>query len=197
MPVPKFIFVRHGEATHNVAFHKDGEKVFSDPQYKDASLTPTGIEQAIQTGKALANLRILDAWSSPLTRCIQTAQEIYEEANMQSMYLHDSLMECQGGGQACNERKRASEIKKEFSFWNTDFLPEFPPLWLERENATSLNRRMLAFILLLSELYKNASEDSHVLIVSHSIAMTYLTHKAVKNGEYIIMSLQEILEAGA
>lgn len=197
MPCPKFIFVRHGEAEHNVAFHQVGDSAFTNPKYKDAPLTDEGIKQARKTGEALSETgyKILDLWSSPLTRCIQTSLELYEELNLGELVLHDSLLERQGGGHICNDRKSPAELKKEYAFWNMLFLPTLPPMWIERENETSLQRRMLSFVLLLSEIYRNVAEDSYVLIVSHSDAICSLIKKPLKNAEYAILSLEEILEA--
>jgi probable phosphoglycerate mutase len=193
MPVPKFIFVRHGEAKHNVAFHEVGEAAFSDPANKDAPLTEQGMAQARATGAALHNLKILDIWSSPLTRCIQTAEEIFEENNIQELWLHDSLLERLGGGHICNDRLSTHELKKEHPMWKREFLPELPPLWIDRENHTSLQRRMLSFILLLAHMYSDVSPDSHVVIVSHADALGALTHRPFKNAEHVILTLEEIL----
>ncbi len=193
MPPPKFIFVRHGEAEHNVAFRDVGTAAFRDSKYKDAPLTTEGILQARKTAEALAHLKILDIWSSPLTRCIQTGIELYEELDIQGLYLHDSLLERLGGGHVCNERKHCRELKEKFSNWDTVFLPDFPPFWVERENETALQRRMLSFILLLSELYKNSPEESHILIVSHADAIFSLTKPFLKNAEYVIRSLEDLL----
>lgn len=196
MPIPKFIFVRHGEAEHNVAFRSgEGIAAFTNPAYKDARLTAEGRIQAQATGRVLqqADLNILDMWSSPLTRCIQTAEEIYEEISAQGMWLHDSLLERLGGGHVCNERKYKLEIQKEFPCWDTSFLPQLPPAWIERENETSLQRRMLSFILLLAHLYRDVPDDSHVIIVSHADALGSLLQRPFKNAEHVVLSLEEIL----
>lgn len=198
MPVPTFIFVRHGEAEHNVASRSGaGDAAFKDIQYKNAPLTANGKQQARATGVVLggSGKNIIDIWSSPLTRCIETAEEIYEEINSDQLWLHDSLMERQGGGHVCNERDYKSNIKKKYGYWKTDFLPELPSLWIERENETSLQRRMLSFILLLAELYKNVKEGSSVVIVSHCDAIGSLLYKYMKNAEFVEMSLEEILTA--
>ena len=191
---PKFIFVRHGEATHNVAFNvaKD-QSVFLDPTHEDASLTELGVKQAQTTGKALFSYKLLDIWCSPLTRCIQTAEEIFEEANCGQMYLHDNLLERLGGGHICNKRKDRSVLEKTFTLWKTSFLPEFPPLWIEREPTSAVRTRMLMLVLLLAELYKDAPESSHVLMISHNDAIACITGKSLKNAEFIVLTLEEIL----
>jgi broad specificity phosphatase PhoE len=196
MPVPKFIFVRHGEAEHNYASHNGlGDKAFTDPKYKNAPLTAKGKQQAMAAGQDLREkgYPILDIWASPLTRTIETAEEIYEEINCGELWLHDSLLERLGGGHVCNERHYASNINKMFPIWKRDFLPEFPPFWLERENQTSLQRRMLSFVLLLAEMYKNVREGDCVLLVGHADAIFSLTRRSLKNAEYVVMTLEEIL----
>lgn len=197
MPPPKFIFVRHGEAEHNVAFRTEGDAAFTSPAYKDARLTAEGVKQAKATGEALADLQILDIWSSPLTRCIQTAEEIYEEVNAQDLWLHDSLLEGQGGGHVCNERSYKIDLQKKFPGWKNDFLPELPPVWVTAETYTSLQRRMLSFVLLLGHLYKDVPDGYHVLVVSHANALGALLRRPFKNAQHIVMSLEEILAVGA
>jgi broad specificity phosphatase PhoE len=191
---PKFIFVRHGEALHNVAFNTEkSENVFSREENRDAPLTEKGIQQAQQTGKELFKYNILDIWCSPLTRCIQTAEEIFEEVNANHLYLHDNLLECLGGKHVCNERKAKYEIQKQYTLWNTTFLPEIAPYWIEREPTISVHNRMVMLILYLTELYKEQNENTYILIVSHCDAIWSLTGEILQNAEYRIFTLKEIL----
>jgi broad specificity phosphatase PhoE len=193
MPCPKFIFVRHGQAEHNVAAHgPEGDKAYENPAYKDAPLTPEGVKQAKATGEALADLKILDIWASPLTRTIQTAEEIFEETSAQKLYLHDNLLELLGGGHICNDRKPKSEIKSQFPLWRTEYLPELPPFWKERENQYSMHSRMDMLIYLLAQIYKDSPEDSYVCIVSHWGAIHSFTGKALNNAEYVIHTLEDL-----
>ncbi len=191
---PKFLFVRHGEATHNVAFNlaKD-QSVFLDKQYEDAPLTEEGVKQAQTTGKALFQYKLLDIWCSPLTRAIQTAEEIFEEANTNQIYLHDNLLERLGGGHICNNRKSKESIVKDHLMWNVNFLPESPPSWVHRESTSAVRARMLMLIFYLAELYKTYGEEYHLVIVSHNDAIACLTGKSLKNAEFVVLSLEEII----
>jgi probable phosphoglycerate mutase len=191
---PKLIFVRHGEAEHNVGFHQRGEEAFLDPKYKDAALTEKGKEQARETARSLASLKILDIWSSPLTRCIETAEELFEETGAQDFYLHDNLLERLGGGHECNTRKCKKELVEKYQLLKTSYLPDFPPRWIERENEYALRQRMFMLIMLLGDIYKDYSEDSHVLVVSHADAIFSLTGKPLKNAEALTLSFKDILE---
>jgi broad specificity phosphatase PhoE len=194
MPVPKFIFVRHGEAEHNVAAHgPEGDAAYTNEAYKDASLTQTGITQARSTGEALACYNIIDIWSSPLTRCIQTSLELFEETSAQDLYLHDSLIEVLGGGHICNDRKPRRELKKSYALCHVENLPDLPPMWAVRENAYSVTNRMMSLCLLLAEIYKDSPENSYLVLTSHWGAIHTFTGKALKNAEYVIKSLEEIL----
>jgi broad specificity phosphatase PhoE len=191
---PRFTFVRHAEAEHNVAFReKKDESVFQDEQYKDAVLTAKGFEQAKETATALSSLKIIDIWCSPLTRCLQTADEIFEETSAQTIYLHDNLLERLGGGHVCNSRKSKTEIKRiEYCTYNTKYLAETPVTWIERENEYALRQRMFMLIILLADIYKDCSTDSHIVIVSHADAICSLTGKSLKNAEYTSMTYEEI-----
>jgi probable phosphoglycerate mutase len=189
---PRFIFLRHGEATHNVAFHEKGDAAFSDPAYEDAPLTEKGKQQAREVGKRLSVLKIIDIWCSPLTRTIETADEIYEENNVETLYLHDNLLERQGGNHICNKRKTSYQLKLLYPSWKQDGLPTSPFLWYDRETELGLYQRMFMLVLMLADIYKNESEDTHILLVSHADAIRALTGKVLKNAEYTNMSLEEL-----
>ena len=190
---PKFIFLRHGEAEHNVLFHKIGETAFEKEEVRDAPLTEQGIQQAKEAALKLREFKIIDIWSSPLTRCIQTATEAFEETTASHCYLHDNLLEREGGNHVCNERKNKEDIKHNYPEWDTTFLPEMPPHWKVREDWTALHYRMKSLVLLLAEVYKNISEDFHILIVSHRDAILSLTQKDLLRAEFVVFSLDELL----
>lgn len=191
---PKFIFLRHGEAEHNVAFHQNGVAVFTDTKYEDAPLTEKGIQQAVEAGKQLSSLKILDVWCSPLTRALQTTLEVFEEIYVEDMYVHDSLMERQGGGYVCNTRKPKGQLKRSYPFFDMNAIAELPSFWVERENNYVLRQRLFMFMKLLEDIYKDESSDAHILIVGHADIFQSLIGKSLKNGEYVIMSLEEILQ---
>lgn len=193
MPSPKFIFVRHGQAEHNVAFHEKGEGVFHDKAYEDAPLTSEGLEQVKTTAITLRSYEITDIWCSPLSRCIQTAEEILEETSAQEIYFHDNLLECQGGGHICNERKSKRELKKKFGFENMDYLAELPAYYSNRETLTETCVRMRMLLLFLADLYKGLPESKTICIVSHETALYALTGKLLKNAEFVVLSLEECL----
>ncbi len=189
---PKFIFMRHGEAEHNVAFHEVGASAFTDPNYQDAVLTKKGIEQAREAAQKLSSYTILDLWTSPLTRALQTSEELFEELNINNMYIHDNLLERQGGGYICNKRATKRVLEKKFFGFHTMFLPDFPPDWIDRESETALVQRLRMFILQLADLYKNVSEEKHILIIGHGDALSALTGKPFKNGEFVVMSVEDL-----
>ena len=150
--------------------------------------------QAKATGKALSNHKILGIWSSPLTRCIQTSEELFEETSAQDIYLHDSLLEVLGGGHVCNYRKTRKELKTLYPHCNMENLPDYTPMWVHRENEFSVTNRMMGICLLLAEIYKDSPPDSYLVLTSHWGAIRALTGKALNNAEYVIQTLDEILK---
>ena len=190
---PKFVFIRHGEAVHNVAFHTEGPSAFLDPKYADAPLTEKGILEARSAGVKLASLNFIDIWSSPLTRCIQTSMEIFEEIDAQHINLHDNLLERQDYREKCNSRKLKSDLLKEFAICKMGSLPDFPSVWISPENNYAMHQRMYMMVILLANMYEDEGESSHILIVSHAQAIAEFTGHSLKNAEYVVLSLNELI----
>jgi broad specificity phosphatase PhoE len=191
---PTFIIIRHGEAEHNVAFHTIGNAAFTMEEYRDAPLTEKGKEQARALAKRLVDYKILDIWTSPLTRAIQTAEELFEELDCGKINLHDNLLELLGGGNVCNERKPKYEIKENYGLWSMTYLADLPARWGPFENAYSLQQRMLMFVMLMAEIYKEESPNTHLILVSHANAIAALTGEKLENGEFRIMTLDDIMK---
>ena len=163
-----------------MAFHTIGAGAFTKEEYRDAPLTETGKEQTRTSALKLKEYKILDIWTSPLTRAIQTAEELFEELDCGEIILHDNLLELLGGGNVCNERKPKYELKKSFEHWTTKYLADLPARWLPFENAYSVQQRMLMFVMLMAEIYKEESSDTHLIVVSHAQAIAALTGKSLK-----------------
>jgi broad specificity phosphatase PhoE len=191
----QFVFLRHGEATHNEAFHRKNEnetEVFTNKEFRDAPLTPLGIEQAQAVGEKLVKEFGMDGWTaiwcSPLTRAIQTANEIYEEINVHETILHDNLIEMQGKNYVCNHRSTRDEIDKMYyNMWDTKHLADVQSGWNKSENPTTVRYRMWMLCTFLSELYKN-KPNPRILIVSHANAIQELTGIYLKNCEYCVIN---------
>jgi len=191
----QFVFLRHGEATHNEAFHQKNENeasVFTNKEFRDAPLTSLGIEQAQAVGKKLVKEFGMDGWTamwcSPLTRAVQTANEIYEEINVYETILHDNLIEMQGKNYVCNHRLTRDEIdKKYYNMWETKHLADVQSGWNKAENPTTVQYRMWMLCAFLSELYKDRP-NPRILIVSHANAINELTGIYLKNCEYCVVN---------
>ncbi len=196
MTSKKFIFVRHGEAEHNRAYHENGndESVFFDEKYKDAKLTEKGIEQALEVGKKLAEKyprEPISIWCSPSTRAIQTAQEIFEEVcTTGCILLHDGLLEFQDGKHKCNQRKDAEELRKEFEYiCDVQFLAEKPAVWSHSEPYDMLRNRMKMVIQLITDV----DTTQTICIVSHRNALQALLGVQLGNCEIVEKTYEELL----
>lgn len=189
----KFVFVRHAEALHNKEFHdsNNDKAVFMKKELKDAPLTEKGLEQARELAVKLSEKYkdSVELWSSPLSRCIQTANEIFEELDVEDYYVHDNLIERQSV-YYFNNRIEKSKLKEQHPHINMNFLSDLPSYWANFENDYSLRSRMHMLMLLFLNLYKD--ENKTVIIVGHQDAIQTLTSKSLKNAEYFEMSEEEI-----
>lgn len=78
--VTRVILVRHGESTYNLEARVQGH-------CDQSHLTPKGIADAQQVGKALADLSFTAIYTSPLQRAQQTTQEILGVLHSSSPHL--------------------------------------------------------------------------------------------------------------
>ncbi len=182
------IFLRHGEAEHNVAHRENGEVAYHDSQWRDANLSSLGHEQALMAGEDLARnfgTRFQAIWSSPLSRCIQTALDAQQSIQTSFHILHDSLLERLGGGHVCNERADKVEIVLRYPGWETHLLPREPPKWGDtREPLESVRLRMKSLLLYLVDTYRVSRGP--ILVVTHHDAIEALFGVSLQNGQYYV-----------
>lgn len=192
------IFLRHGHATHNEAVEKDGEAEYEKFEWKDAEMTSKGFSQvdslisSLITPLRSSGSKICAIYSSPLTRCIQTANIIQETlSNAPTIMLADNLIERQGK-HPCNWRKEKNELT---SLWDTcidtSYLPTDIPIFdpLNIETDESIIERMNNFMqFILHDLNNRRSSlpDSPVILIStHHEVLKTMFNESVDNGDYV------------
>lgn len=161
----KIYFIRHGFAKHNELYEKIGEKAYFDNSVEDAELTEKGILQANNASINLKDIEFSEYYSSPLTRCIQTLDNLINKDII--INLDDRLMEPQGFHisnkrkskyileqnikKICNKHCDLSKIKEKYNF---DF-----------EINIEINNRIINFINEIKSKYKNTNKN--ILVCSH------------------------------
>jgi len=105
-------FVRHGQASHNIAAEMFGDYAYFDSIYRDAELTEKGISQA--KGLQLFFKRNPPdlIYSSSLRRCLQTLDNSLINININNTYdifVDDRLIE-RCGLHPCNKRSDKQEL---------------------------------------------------------------------------------------
>lgn len=188
---PKIIFVRHAEAEHNKA-HKLNfdDSVFSDERYADAPLTEEGYSQVNNLCKSLTKYSIIDVWSSPLTRAIQTAEKIVESSLADNLILHDNLLEISGNTHKCNTRKNKKDLKKLFPKCDFTYIPDTPCIWNSLENEYSAYQRLFLITKLIEDIYKHYPDDTAVVVVSHWAVLFAFLKQKLQNAEYYEYNLE-------
>lgn len=184
-----FVFVRHGQAEHNVAVQVEGEAAYRNPRYKDAALTLQGRQQSLATGQYLKHQigTFSVCYTSPLSRCMDTALFLQDAIGKTQTYANDALIECTGGGELCNMRLPKSKIS---NYWiNVDALvEESPDPNQPRETVQVVRERLVPFLKNLL-----AEHEGNVLIVSHHDVLHVLTGKSLRNAEALVLQREELL----
>ena len=165
--------LRHAQGTHNVAVATEGEKAYSNWKYRDARLTPAGIDQAKTAIPTWRKLTFDSILVSPLSRCLQTAVTAIP-SGAGKMFATELIRE-RYGLNPCDLRREKSELTKEFPGVNFSPLEnETDNLWTpEREPLPTLQKRandFLAFVFESNECGKTVG------VVTHNDFLTMLLY---------------------
>jgi len=114
----KIILVRHGKTTWNAEGRYQGKM--------DIPLNEEGREQARRVGEALKDFPICAVYSSPLSRCKDTAKEIAKHHSLE-VKVKEGLKEIDHGEW---EGMLASEVEKKY--------PELLRLWKEKPSKVKM-----------------------------------------------------------
>jgi len=181
----KIYFIRHGHAEHNAGFDKtQHEDVYRSFEYKDSHLTEKGVQQIKDIELPVKLPRKIDrTYSSPLTRCIQTARLLMGERSI--LHLHDGLLETHGP-YPCNWRADFDTLQNSRSYYILkDVEKEYKPytkyyLTNISETYDEIKKRALDTL----EQIKNECYDlDNILIVTHNDWLESLFGRPFKNGE--------------
>jgi len=153
----KVFLIRHGETEWNVEGRFRGRC--------DISLSRRGLEQAQRTAEALSNLRPAALLSSPLKRCLQTAQPLADRFGL-TIEPSEGLNDVNFGEWS---GLRRDEVKRrwssEFARWrNGDLSLRFP-------GGESLNDAKERIASLIRSLEKRFGEDDVVVCVTHQVPL--------------------------
>jgi len=186
--VPKFIVMRHGEATHNV------KNVYNSnpdhPNYQPMNLTKRGKYQAKFAAKKMSNLGLNDeniarVYVSPLPRTRQTADVLANEGlfSKNKIVVDRRLIEIQMGELEGKPRKNIPHDRS----WKASDSLKYPG-----ETYEQVAERVADFY---KEIIQSQPER-HVIIVTHgapSMALIeWVTNepKKLKTAEFAILPLQ-------
>jgi broad specificity phosphatase PhoE len=158
--------IRHGTALHNVLFSKIGTKAYTLPKYRDTPLVEKGNFESLELGKTWdkkENIEII--FVSPLTRTLQTANNIFKDSNI-IMMANDDIIEHPQSLDQCNNRLSKVELKVKYP--NVDFsnIPEKSTYWKDSPNVEpffDLKERSDHFKQMLKE-----RPEKNICVVSHN-----------------------------
>ncbi|WVQ97478.1 hypothetical protein IAU59_004592 [Kwoniella sp. CBS 9459] len=123
------LFVRHGQTDDNVRGIIQG--------HKDTTLNDYGRQESYRLAERLKRYRIVEAWSSPLSRARETAEIVLQHHPDVSLHLHDGIKErCLGsmegrrrgkGEHAPEDAEHMDHLYRRAAEWFEAFLEAHEP----------------------------------------------------------------------
>lgn len=174
-------FIRHGFAEHNQGFLDEGESAYSSLKYRYSNLTDIGNKQTRKLVVPKADI----VFVSPLTRCIQTARNIY--GTNQMLHLSDGLLETQGPF-PCNWREPKGLLNVKYKNVNTDLIS--PNYTIQEEAETDLHMEERANQTLEYLIRKSKSMGlKSMAVVTHNDWLESIFKRPFKNAEVFTIEI--------
>ena len=159
--------IRHGRAVHNVLCDEIGEEAYFLKESYDAPLVEEGILQAKELGNNSKQLKNIDiVFVSPLTRTLQTAENIFKKNQKVKIVALDKIKEFPQGIDICNKRRNRIELKEKFKKVDFSLLDsDSDQMWREDryEKVEELKERIDEF-----KKFVMNENDNNIAIVSHN-----------------------------
>ena len=159
--------IRHGRAVHNVLCDEIGEEAYFLKESYDAPLVEEGILQAKELGNNSKQLKNIDiVFVSPLTRTLQTAENIFKKNQKVKIVALDKIKEFPQGIDICNKRRNRIELKEKFKKVDFSLLDsDSDQMWREDryEKVEELKERIDEF-----KKFVTNGNDNNIAIVSHN-----------------------------
>lgn len=194
----RLVIVRHGQSEQNVALDLlsiDEDALAKQKKIRDmdVELTETGVWQAEETGKYLAETGRFDiCFSSPYKRTVQTAQAIIRNMGYEIKLRED-------------ERLREKEFGRLHGFSKKEIRERFPEEFERRqrdgsyyyrlpdgENYPDVGERVHSFLGKLNRKYAGQS----VLVVTHQVPYLMFRERFEHSGEKGILALGDVPNCG-
>ncbi|CAM9146320.1 unnamed protein product [Chrysoparadoxa australica] len=177
-------FIRHAQATHNLAADLEGRGAYEKEEHLDARLTDFGKGQCAELAKESKKLagEVQLVVVSPLSRAVETALLCLEQVPGVPWIALDCLRE-KAGGHPCDKRRTRTEMSKEHPSIEWSFIAdEQDDYWDalgkdDRETDEQIVGRCNDFFSWLAKRPEN-----NIAVVTHSAFLSVLFNKAVTCG---------------
>lgn len=159
-------FVRHAQASHNIAAEMYGDYAYYDPIHTDSNLTEMGVKQSVDLQYFFKKNNPDIVYSSSLRRCLQTLDNALIDYKSR-IHVDDRLAE-RLGEHPCNKRTHKnnlrSHIHRELNIDNV--INDFN--WLpKRETDEQMIDRCKKWYFDMIEYVKQNDHIERVAIFSH------------------------------
>jgi broad specificity phosphatase PhoE len=158
----KFYLLRHAEGWHNSPPSDYSGDVYSDPLFRDAELTPIGIEQCLAKSYEISNIAFDAIYCSPLRRCRQTLLHVKPDAAHLNVRVDDRLIEQPTGKNICDCRlERCTIVYDSPGKWDLSGVASENPFL---KKSDELDRQKIRSF---TEMIVRKYPEGRILIVTH------------------------------
>ena len=160
--------IRHGTSLHNVNFPRMGRKAYTE--FHDTPLVDFGHLESLTFGKGWEEKNSIDlVVTSPLTRTLQTAKNIFVTRPHIPIIALDYLKEHPQSEELCNSRKDLSILKEEFPYIDFSNITTNKDTMFQKKKRDynieldNLHKRIVEF-----KSWIKKRDESKIAVIGHS-----------------------------
>jgi len=160
--------IRHGTALHNINFPKIGRRAYTE--FRDTPLVDFGHLESITLGQEWRDINKIElVVVSPLTRTLQTAQNIFNSKPHIPILAIDCIKEYPQSEETCNYRQMRSILQKQFpSVDFTNITEDEDTAFQEAKRADNIELELLHKRIDTFKKWIASRSENHIAVVSHS-----------------------------
>lgn len=157
-----FYLLRHAQGWHNAPGPDYVGDSYNDPLFRDAELTPVGLEQTVAKRATFANLVFDAIYCSPMRRCRQTLLGVYPGAADMNVHVDDRLIEQPSGKNISDHRfERDSVVSECPKKWDVSGVSVSNPFLVKSDSVDQQKMRNI------TQYIMRKYPSGNVLIVAH------------------------------
>jgi broad specificity phosphatase PhoE len=185
-----FYLLRHAQGWHNEPGPNYVGDSYNDPLFRDASLTPVGLEQTLTTRAKLSSIVFDAIYCSPMRRCRQTLLSVYPGSVDVNVHVDDRLIEQPTGKNIADHRFERDFVVGECpKKWDVARVSDVNPFLTKSDSGDQDKMRTITQSIMKKHPSGNVLVVCHGTWIGRWLDLYQGQTRFIENCEYVVVTM--------